>query len=104
MRRNAEYERRLIYTAIEGITNTPTARKYGRGATTNEIQQYTKFGNLPVDASLKFLVRHGLINNLGIRKKGWYIKNAPPDNFCWLHGIQETFGGKCLKCLNKEGR
>lgn len=57
-----------------------------------------------MDASLKFLERWGLIRNLDIRHQKWYIKTAPPNGFCWAHGIQQTLGGKCVKCINEEGR
>jgi hypothetical protein len=104
MRRNALHERKLIYTAIEGISNTTTARKYGKGATTREIMKYTNFKRVTIDASLKFLVRWGLIKNMGIRLQEWFIKSVPPDGFCWLHGVQRTLGGKCICCINDEGR
>lgn len=104
MRKNRAHERKLVYLAIEGISNTPTARKYGKGATSGEIKKYTNFHAVTLDASLKFLHAWGLIRNTGFKDNRWFINSAPPDNFCWAHGIQKTLGGKCVLCLNKEGR
>lgn len=101
MRKNAAEERRLVYLAIEGISNTPTARKYGRGASCTEIVNYSNLKWVPVDAALKFLANWGLIYH--VRTK-WFIKTAPPDNFCWSHGMVRLFGGKCIKCFKQEGR
>lgn len=104
MRKNRAYERRLVYLAIEGITNTPTARKYGKGASIQDIKSYTKFYHVTIDATLKFLHAWGLIRHTGGKSNNWFINAAPPDGFCWAHGIQRTIGGKCILCLNKEGR
>lgn len=104
MRRNAAQERRLIYLAIEGISNTATARKYGKGATTREIMAYTKLGKIATDSGLKFLVKWGIITTLNAYATNWFIKTPPPDNFCWIHGAQQVFGGKCIRCISKEGR
>lgn len=97
-------EKKLIYLAVEGISNTPTARKYGKGATTREIAKYTNLTKIIVDEGLRFLTTWGLIRNSPANRTQWFIQNTPPDNFCWAHGIQRQLGGKCIKCINHEGR
>lgn len=101
MRKNAAHERRLIFLAIENISNTPTALKTGRGAIKKEILEYTNILTIPADAALKWLTARGLIYTS--RNKRWWVKNPPPDNFCWWHGVSNTIGNTCIKCI-REGR
>lgn len=102
MRKNATNERRLTLLAIEGISTSKIARERGLGATLSQIKEYTGFTRIAVATSLRFLERNGLIRQGS--KREWHIKETPPDNFCMEHGLCELFCGRCLECIQKDGK
>jgi hypothetical protein len=98
-RKEAAEERRKVMLAIENISSTPTARKTGKGAGIEEIQEYTKILLPGVKAALKWLKKRELI--CASRGSNWKVKNTIPPNFCFSHGVTETIGNICIKCFNE---
>lgn len=101
-RKNPGIERKKVFIAIEMISNTKTARERGFGAKCAQIREYTGLSRVATDAALRALERHGLIT---VKYKcQWYIKSQPPINYCFSHGHVQLFGGRCIKCVNIDGK
>lgn len=89
--------RREVYKYIEVIVNT---RMHGTGypVQVKELLVLTKLPENTLKTTLKWLIRHGLVET--VSPSGYLPNPIPAKGLCWMHGrYYEGYVG-CPKCLH----